>query len=489
MDRSSLPVPGITGVGQVANKDESSIVHPLVLLERAARQALDQAGVEPSRIGGVLCTPLSSLTSDDASAMLAARLGAPPGARMVSSYSGAAPQILIAEACRLISRGEAESVLIAGGIADASVKRAVRLGVEPPAAPTSTWSQGSDGIGRSAPGIEIPSFPHNPERAAGAALPAAYFALVESALGVGTDPDSQRRELGALLAPFTAVAASLPEMAWFPVERTAEEIAEVTDANRMVAQPFTKLMCSFPTVDLAAALVVTRVRRDSPAIRPLALTSAREASSPAGWTDLSRPVALDRAVERVISLSGDAFGRVAAFDLYSCFPTAVSLARRAIGLDAADPRPLTVTGGLPYFGGPGASYSLHGLVCMVERLRRRPGDAGMVVGVGGMIDSFSVGIYGAGEEELQIHAVPPDPAPAVSTARVGEGPATVEAMTVVHDRERGPVAAPVIARLPDGRRLGARAADETLAADLAGRSLVGEKVQLATSGGKVFYDP
>lgn len=489
MRRDSPPVPGITGVGQAANKDPTRILHPIELLERAARQALDEARIEPSHLGGIMCTPLSSLTADDPSAMLADRLSAAPGARMVSSYSGAAPQVLIAEACRLVRSGEVDSVLVAGGIADASVKRAVRLGLEPPAAPTSTWSQGSEWIARSADGIEVPTLPFTPERAAGAGLPAAYFALVQSSLCAGQDPDSQRRDLAALLAPFTTAAASRPDLAWFPVERAPEDIAEVTAANRMIAQPFTKLMCSFPTVDLAAALVVARVGVDSPTIRPLALTSAREASSPAGWADMGRPAALARAVERAISLCGDAFFRVAAFDLYSCFPTAVSLARRAIGMAPTDPRPLTVTGGLPYFGGPGASYSLHGVVCMVEELRRKREATGMVVGVGGMIDSFSVGIYGTGEEELRIEALPRDPAPAVPTAKVGEGPALVEAMTVIHDRQRGPVAAPVIVRLPDGRRLGARAAGGALPSDLAGTSLVGEKVRLTTSDGKVFYDP
>ena len=42
-----------------------------------------------------------------------------------------------------------------------------------------------------------------------------------------------------------------------------------------------------------------------------------------------------------------------AFDIYSCFPSAIQIACDEIGLDIDDPRNLTVTGGLPYFGGPG----------------------------------------------------------------------------------------------------------------------------------------
>jgi acetyl-CoA C-acetyltransferase len=488
--------PAITGVGQVAKKDEASIIHPIELLERAARLAMEDAGVRAARIGAVLCTPLSALADDDASLLLGARLDIPPGIRLVSSYSGAAPQQLLAEACRLIQEEEVEAVLVAGGIADASVRRARDRGIDPPAAPTAAWSQGSDGL-QSALAIDRQaSLPFTPERAAGAGLPSSYFALIQSSVAAGLDPATQRKQLGSLLAPFTAVAASRPQVAWFPMFRTADEISDVTAANRLIAEPFTKLMCSFPTVDLAAAIVVTADPVGSPSspgmsapIRPLALTSTREASSPAGWKVMHEPRALRRAVDRVVELSDDAFERVVAFDLYSCFPAAVAMGCWALGLPDQPDQALTVTGGLPYFGGPGASYSLHAIVSMVEDLRRQPDSTGVVVSLGGMADNFSVGIYGAGDVPYSGEVVAPDPAPSVPARRTAEGKGVVDAMTVLHDRDRGPVAAPIIARLPDGSRVGARAASDQLAADLAGTSLVGQDVVLRNEDGKVSYEP
>lgn len=482
----------------MANKDEDSIVHPVDLLAEAANRALDDAGVGRSGVGAVLCTPLSSLTDEDASEMLAARLDLVPGIRQVSSYSGAAPQQLLAEACRLVQEGQADVVLVAGGIADASVRRARRNGLEPLAAPTSTWSQGSEGLQSAVAAAGGRVLPPSPERYAGAGLPSSYFALVHSSLTAGTDVVTERKRLGSLLAPFTGVAASRPDLAWFPVERTADDISEVSPENRLVAEPYTKLMCSFPTVDLAAALVVSassgRASSGTTLVRPLALTSAKEASSPAGWEVMHRPVALARAVEAAMTLAGTEPGQADWFDLYSCFPAAVLLECAALGLADDDPRGLTVTGGLPYFGGPGASYSLHALAAMTERLRVKPGTAGVVVSVGGMVNSFSVGVYSSGDQpypdqQYASRVIPPDPAPAVPTRKVAEGPALVDAMTVLHDRERGPVAAPVVARLPDGSRVGARAASARLAADLAGTSLVGEAVVLKESNGKVSYQP
>jgi hypothetical protein len=85
--------------------------------------------------------------------------------------------------------------------------------------------------------------------------------------------------------------------------------------------------------------------------------------------------------------------------------------------------------------------------------------------------------------------IEPEPAPAVPTVKVATGRAVADAMTVLHDRERGPVAAPLIARLPDGTRVGARARDAGLARDLAGTSLVGQEVLLSERDGKVSYEP
>ncbi len=471
-------VPVIAGTGQVANKEEDRIVHPMELLEVASRTALDAAGIAPEDVQAILSTPLSALVRQDHTQVLAERLGAGSGARVVSRYSGAAPQALLLRACRLIAEGQADVALVVGGIADASIRRARRRGLVPPAPPTSSWSQGSD---RPA---DLPdrSWAGGPqaEIAAGAGQPPAYFALVQSVMGGGRPMAEQQAELGALMAPFTQVAARRPELAWFPAGRRAEEIARAGADNRLVAEPFTKRMCSFPTVDLAAALVVTADpggRR--PAIRPLAITTSREVGPPTTWPSMDRPPALSVAVEEAARLAGLGPAEVDAFDLYSCFPAAVLLGRQALGVQPDDPRPLTASGGLPYFGGPGASYGLHGLACLFEDMLAGRAESGLSVGIGGFVTDFSVGIYGLDGGPVQLAGMPRPEAPGMAVAERAEGRAVVEAMTVLHERHAGAVAAPVIARLPDGRRVGARCADPDLPAELSGRSLIGREVELS----------
>jgi acetyl-CoA C-acetyltransferase len=481
--------PVIAGIGQVANKDDGRMVHPITLIEDAARAALDDAGIELSRIDGVLATPLTTLGSEDASEMVAHRLGITPALRSVSTFSGAAPQHLVAEACRAVSNGLLHAVLIVGGVAEASVRRARRRGLDPLATPASVWSQGSDGIRDLRPVAPVRAG-YTPETASGAGMPSAFFALVDSALGAGGDPISRRTELGRLLAPFTEVAALRPHLAWFPRPRSGLEIALPTEDNRLVAEPYTKLMCSFPTVDLAAAVVIAPARKGSrPVVRPLSVATSKEGRPPSGWVHMNRPRALDRAVDEAVRLARISPAEISIFDLYSCFPTAVQLASNAFQLTADDPRPRTVTGGLAYFGGPGASYSLHGVVCMVEELRKQPDAVGAVVGVGGMVTDFSVGLYSTSEGPFASIDLGEGTYRPVDVRPFGKGRALVEAMTVLHDRDRGPVAAPVIARLADGSRTGARPADPQLPAALSGTSLVGQEVELTMDNGKVSYVP
>ena len=156
---------------------------------------------------------------------------------------------------------------------------------------------------------------------------------------------------------------------------------------------------------------------------------------------------------------------IALFDLYSCFPIAVFNVCDGLGLSPQDPRGLTVTGGLPYFGGPGNSYSMHAIASMVEKLRERSGAFGLVGANGGHMSKYAVGIYSTRPTQftrcnsagLQAQV---DSWPAPSVAGEADGPATIESYTVVHGKA-GPKQAVVVARLDGtGERFLANTHDE-----------------------------
>ena len=495
--------PVVVGVAQAANKDPDRIVHPMDLIETVVRAALDDAGAPLlDRVDSVYTTPVSVFSPTRPADELAERLDLTAGERVESSYSGSAPQQMLAAACDAIASGRARAAILAGGIADASFRRARVTGREPAAPPTAVWSQGS---GQAEEYSRHPRFEYGQgprgEMAAGLNNPVGHFAMIESALaaGSGHDPASRRAWLGRLMAPFTEVAARRPELAWFPTPRRPGELATVTPGNRMVAQPYPKLMTSFPTVDLAAAVVVTSeeiadragVPRDR-RIYPWAAASAHEAHFPSQRPDVARTPALTGAVRHALAaaeLDADAVDLV---DIYSCFPSAVQLGAAALGVDPLS-RVLTVTGGLPYFGGPGASYVCHSLVTMVEELRAGRGRTGLVIGLGGMAGRFAVGVYSSAPPECEWGNHSAEGAgggePGIELDLSRSGPARVEAMTVLHDRDGGPTEAPVFARFPDGRRTAARVAHPELAVALDGVSLVGETVAVVAGEGPPVYRP
>ena len=163
--------------------------------------------------------------------------------------------------------------------------------------------------------------------------------------------------MGALFAPFTNVAAANPHAA-APVERSAAELVTPTETNRPIADPYTRYIVAREKVNQGAAVVLTSV------------AAARRLGIPAdcwvflhGHADLRERDLTDRAdlsagpasvmaVRHALDQAGISAEELATIDLYSCFAAPVFNICDGLGLDPEDPRGLTVTGGLPFFGGP-----------------------------------------------------------------------------------------------------------------------------------------
>merc|ERR1712125_127289 len=80
-------------------------------------------------------------------------------------------------------------------------------------------------------------------------------------------------------------------------------------------------------------------------------------------------------------------------DIYSCFPSAVQIACKELGIKMGQ-KPLTVTGGLPYHGGPGSNYVTHSIAAMTEHLRASRSPArGLVTANGGYLTKHAFGVY------------------------------------------------------------------------------------------------
>ena len=474
-------VPVLVGAGQHTNRDEdpARAPDPIELMAMTAAEAAgDLPGIDaPAALAGLThCWTVHSLSlrhSDPAGA-LAARIGAGTAATRCSGMGGNIPQWLVDRAAELVVAGERPVVLIAGAEALATRRRAKRQDVR------LDWP-GDGGWPDTWPALEADLGVHGAERAAGLEQATAMYALVETAIAHadGRDPAGTSAAIGALMARFNAVAAANPH-SWFPARRTAAEIAGVTADNRLIHHLYPKYVNAVMDVDMGAALLLTDAQRAQDwGLGPDEVVYVR------GWADaqdiwylserpeVHRAEALSRAAAAALATAGVTLDDVGAFDLYSCFPSSVEAALDALGLAADDPRPLTLTGGLPYHGGPGSNYVTHCIANALSWLRAGNGDHALVHGNGYYLTKHAVGLYSrrppAGppvpdeklQDEIDAAAVP------VPVDRSLPGRAEVVAYTAAFDRDGNPRPASLIAE-SGGRRTVAVADDDLTAALLAG---------------------
>jgi len=463
--------PVLVGVAQLVQRDAlpAEALSPLAMLERTAHEAALDACVGDAALRALDTLAIVDVVGwhpRNGPRLLAERLGAAPRREVVSAVGGEIPVRIVNELAREIAAGRSRIALVAGSNHLRTLRRAQNARVK------LAWDTGGEGsperIGASHPGSS------KGEADYGLSMPIHIYPLFENALRArrGLPLDEHRRRIAALMSRFTDVAAKNPA-AWFPIARSAEKIATPTERNRMISYPYTKFMNAVLETDQGAAvLLMSRA-----AARDLGVPEDRQVhwwggahANEAVWypserEDFARCRALDDAVRTALAEAGTPLDEIAAFDFYSCFPVAVEMACEMLGLGEDDPRGLTVTGGLPYAGGPGNNYTLHSIAAMVERLRTTPGARGLVTGNGWYLTKHAALVLASAPREgddIGPGAAPRGasiPGDTASTAPV-EGRGVLETYTVVFDREGAPARGIAIGRTEADRRFVANTPDE-----------------------------
>lgn len=450
---------------------------PLAVL--AATDTIGVVGFTIDSPGRTRAMPVPRMANPPAA--LAEDIGASPRVALYTYMGGNTPQALVNWASERIARGEADLVVLAGAEFLGALMKGLETGQD-----ITRFGGGPDGaperFGEDREGC-------TPQEAAhGLTFPANIYPVFENALRakLGRGLDEHQRAMGKLFARFNAVAAQNPH-AWFPTARTAEEIATEGPDNRMVGFPYTKYLNAIIRVDQAAAVIVASTacadRLGVAADKRIYLHGcgdAHEVWNPIDREDLAAAPAIGVIARKALDMAGIGVGDVALFDIYSCFPSAVEIACREIGIAEDDPRPLTVTGGLPYFGGPGNNYVMHSIVTMMERLRAQPGTFGMVTANGWYLTKHALGIYSTTPPKGPFEREDPKSYQKAIDARARPeiawepwGRATIEAYTVVHGRDDVRMAI-VYGRDAQNRRFVANTPeDKALLRDLQSREGVG----------------
>ena len=462
---------------------------PLEMQAEAVSAALADAGARgdlAAAVDGLDVVHCMTWPYDDPAGRLAEAVGIDPARRNNAGMGGTMGQQLIGAAADRIAAGESSVQVVAGAEALDTKRRHKKAGTRP------SWSHRHP----EPPGMPFEA-PFHPAEIAHEVFQAwLTFAVRDVArrARLGTPPEEHRRALGELLAPMTEVAAANP-YAWFPTVRSAQELVTPTAENRMVGYPYTKTMVAVMDVDMAAAVVVASWeeadRLGVPDERRVPLRGwcyATDSTYVAEHPDLSRSPAMAAASAEALRVAGVGIDDVAALDLYSCFASSVDFALDALGLSPDDPRGVTVTGGLPYCGGPASNYMTHAVCTMVERLRADPGAVGMVTGVGMHMTKHVFALYG-GDPRTAGDPRADDVQPALDAAKpdrrvadTAEGDAILAAYSVVHGRDGAAQWGLGVVDLPDRSRAYARTEDPEVMADWEARECVGEPVVLATDG-------
>ncbi len=452
---------------------------PASLVARAAKLALADAGAS-SRLDAIACVESFAWSYGDLAGQVADSLGCTQPLRRFSVPTGGnSPQDLLHQVCSAIAAGEIHCALIAGAEVLYSRNRARRenrdLGW--PARPTTAN-----------PFRGQKPFSSELEQRHGLLLPIQAFPLFENAIRAAQrrSADEQIRLAASILAKNARVAADNPH-AWFRDAPSAEDIAAVSSENRMIAYPYTKRMNAIMNVDQAAAIVVIseslmrELSADDRCASVLGGAGAEDAWFVSERNTLAASPGMKAATHAALDNAGLSASQIDAFDLYSCFPSAIEFAMDAFGVAQDDPRPLSLTGGLAFAGGPGNAYVLHALATAVSRLRSGDITTAAVSGVGmacakhtttvlARTDAVPAGA--TGRTPLRVDTDVRD----VETVERADGVAEIASYTIDYDRSGAPERVLYILDLPDGRRTVANSdgsvgatAEQLLASEPVGR--------------------
>lgn len=486
MQTDNTPV--IVGVGQYRQpRDEPAPLDPLGLMAVSCLHAFadTSAAQLASYCDTVRVVNIFSHSYRDVCANLAALLGISPARTFYSPMGGNTPQLYINRAAEDIAAGKSRMALIAGAEAGYALRRGQKGEV---VLDWPKWEAPERIDGEERPGAS--DFEYSYDLLA----PVYAYALFENALrhAAGMSIEDHRQAVGRICEHLCRAAARNP-YAWTREEAAACELTAPSPENRMIGFPYTLRMTANLNVDLSAAVLMT----SRGFARELGIPEDRWVYPMGGaalsnvW-NVSRRLrlhdspALALASRLALSQAGLNIDNIDFFDLYSCFPSAVEIARNELGIGEDDQRDLTVTGGLPYFGGPGNNYSLHGIAGSVERIRTDRNQKALVTALGWFNTKWAVGVYGSepgarlwGERDDRAVQEGIDSTALPEPVEQAEGDFTIDSYVVVYNRFGEPDHCTVIGRLADGPRTFALLeADSKRLAELAETELIGMKGQV-----------
>jgi len=480
-DQRETPI--LVGAAQLEQRIDDPLAgrEPIELMIDAVQQAAADAGAPGLLEAASSVRVIRGIWPyQNPAGAVAEAIGASGAETALTPYGGNFVQTVVNQCALEIQSGARDIIVITGAECGNTQAKARRAGVD------LNW--------QTLPGTpdrmigEEKGMSHEAEKALRIRAPIQIYPLFENALRHqrGESIEAHLERISELWAGFSRVAADNPH-AWIRDARSAEEIRTISSSNRPVSFPYPKLMNSNSNVDQGAALIMCSTSKaralgisEDRWIYPWAGTDAHDHYYVSNRDNLYTSPAIRIAGRRVLELTGLTSGDLDLVDVYSCFPVAVQIAAAEIGLDTA--RPLTITGGLTFHGGPLNNYVMHAIARAVELLREQRGAKCLITANGGYLTKHAFGVYSTAppaqpfrHEDVQDEV---DATPSREVVLDHRGDATVESYTVMYGAE-GPSIAHVVCRTADGRRAWANCEDPEILEAMTREEFCGRPVQVA----------
>ena len=385
--------PVLVGIGSLQQKGSfEQLDEALILMEQASLKAIeDSKAPEIKNYIDEIQVPKGFWAYRDPGKWIAEKHGFARAETSVTKI-GVLQQNLINSACKKIINGEIRASLIVGGEARFKMIQALKEGLP---YEEMALTENPDNYVKAKEDLYAAE-----ELDALGMMAVGYYAIIESAMRYKNQYSLKEHEnfLGSYYERFSQIA-SKNSHAWNHKIFTAEEIKTPSSRNQRIAYPYNKLHNSSWNVNQASALILTsdeiadklKIPLDK-RVYPLVSSETNHMIGVIQRPDLTSPVGLKLATKYLIETAEKNNIKPTFYELYSCFPVAVQLFAEALNIP--DNIDKTITGGMPFAGGPLNNYMLHATAQMIMRIRDNNSEVGLITGVSGMMTKQALAIWG-----------------------------------------------------------------------------------------------
>ena len=305
---------------------------------------------------------------------------------------GVLQQNLINEACQKIETGEINASIILGGEARFKQLRAV---IEKKEYFETKLDENPDFYIKAKEDLY-----GDDELAELGAMAVGYYATMETAIrkNDGEGIEEHQNNIALMYEEFSKIASENKD-GWLNHPYTKEDILETSKKNKMLAYPYNKLHCTSWNVNQSAAIIIcseelaNELKIDNKKrVYPISSSENNHMIAIQQRPKLYESLGMTYAANSINKMIERLDIKLDAYDLYSCFPAAIKMFTKSMGLDSEIPK--TVTGSMPYAGGPLNSFVIHSTVKMIQKIRALEVKYGLITGVSGMMTKQSFCIWG-----------------------------------------------------------------------------------------------